>query len=139
MDMRPPQSFGPFSATATAMRAIQLYRHPSLSADTLARVHKAQQWLEKNAARNSEERSQQLMALSWAGSSQTVRARLAKELLATQQSDGGWNSIEGANSDAYSTGRALVALVDAGGVAPFETAWRPGVHVVLSTQPNEMS
>src|SRR5258708_3259598 len=139
MDMRPPQSFGPFSATATAMRAIQLYRHPSLSADTLARVHKAQQWMETNAARNTEERIQQLMALSWAGSSQAVRARLAQELLATQQPDGGWTSIEGANSDAHSTGHALVALADAGSVATSETAWRRGVQFLLSTQQTDGS
>jgi ankyrin repeat protein len=139
IDMRPPQSFGPFAATATAMRAIQLYSNPSLTAETQARVHKAQQWMEANVARNTEERSQQLIALLWAGSPQAVRARLAKELMATQQADGGWNSIEGANSDAYSTGHALVALADAGGVATSETAWLRGVQFLLSTQQTDGS
>ena len=35
---------------------------------------------------------------------------------ATQRPDGGWNSLDGRSSDAYSTGQALVALHEGGGV-----------------------
>ena len=40
--------------------------------------------------------------------------RLARELAGTQQPDGGWNSLDGRASDAYSSGEALVVLHDAG-------------------------
>jgi hypothetical protein len=134
LDMRPPQSYSVISATAISIRAIELYSHPSLIADTQARIRKAQNWLEVSVARSTEERSQQLMALSWAGSSQTVRSKLAQELVATQQSDGGWSSTEAGNSDAYSTGQALVTLADAGEVAVSSAAWQKGIQFLLSTQ-----
>src|SRR6202040_4005071 len=37
-------------------------------------------------------------------------------------------------SDAYSTGEALVALRDAGGVPTSDSAWRHGIEFLLSTQ-----
>src|SRR5881394_3166715 len=40
-DNRPPQSESRFSVTALALHALQLYGHPSLAADTKARVEKA--------------------------------------------------------------------------------------------------
>src|SRR5579862_3210736 len=36
LDERPPQSYSPFTATAVALRAIQLYGHPSQKADIQA-------------------------------------------------------------------------------------------------------
>ena len=57
------------------------------------------------------------MALGWSGKDAATRLNLARELLAAQQSDGGWNSLDGRPSDAYSTAEALVALADAGVVA----------------------
>jgi hypothetical protein len=38
MDERPPQSYSPFTATAVSVAAIQRYSHPSMQADTQARV-----------------------------------------------------------------------------------------------------
>src|SRR5579884_2265556 len=134
LDVRPPQSCSPVTATAMAVRAIRIYAHPRLASDTQARVEKAREWLEARQARDTEERSQQLIALRWAGAKTDVRARLAALLLARQQPDGGWNSQDGRASDAYSTGEALVALADAGGVATTDAAWQRGIRFLLTTQ-----
>jgi ankyrin repeat protein len=134
LDARPPQSCSPVSATMISLRAIQLYGHPSQDADTRARIDKARQWLEARKTRNTEERSAQLMGLRWAGSSAELRSRLGAELLAAQQQDGGWASLEGRSSDAYSTGQALVALADGAGVAASDAAWQRGISFLVSTQ-----
>jgi ankyrin repeat protein len=133
-DIRPPQSYSTFTATAIAVRAIQLYSHPNLAVDTKARVERARSWLAANQPRNTEERTYQLLGLSWTGADRALLGRLAGQLRATQQSDGGWNSIENRPSDAYSTGEALVALRDAGAVPTSDTAWRRGIEFLVSTQ-----
>lgn len=134
LDNRPPQSHSPFSATALALRAIQLYGHPSLDADTKARVEKARAWLDSHAAQDTEERAYQLFGLAWAGAHAGRRAELGRALIATQQEDGGWNSVAGRASDAYSTGEALMALHDSGGVAITDPKWQRGVEFLLKSQ-----
>jgi len=134
LDVRPPQSYCPITATAIALRAIQLYSHYELASGTQARVQKAREWLESQQARDTEERSEQLMGLLWSGAAADQRARLAAQLIATQQSDGGWNSLAGRASEAYSTGQALVALADAGGVSTSDPAWQRGIRFLVNTQ-----
>ena len=46
----------------------------------------------------------------------------------------GWNSLDGRESDAYSTGEVLVALHDAGGVSVSDKAWKRGIDYLLRTQ-----
>jgi hypothetical protein len=63
-DERPPESYSTFTATAIGLRAIQLYSHPNLAADTKTRVERARAWLVSNAPGNTEERTYQLLGLS---------------------------------------------------------------------------
>ena len=134
VDMRPPQSYSTFTATAISLRAIQLYSHASLAVETKERIQRAQTWLASNAPKDTEDRTYQLLGLSWAGAERSRLEKLARDLKATQGSDGGWNSRNGLPSDAYSTGQALVALCDAGGVPASDRAWQGGVRFLLSTQ-----
>src|SRR5579863_9122920 len=120
---RPPSSYSPVTHTALGLRAIQLYGHPSLKADTESRVARARSWLSSDTPRDTEERTFQLFGLLWSGSDSAERQKLARQLIATQQADGGWNSLEGLASEAYSTGEALVALDQAGDVPPSNPAW----------------
>jgi ankyrin repeat protein len=133
-DERPPQSYSPFSATAVALRAIQLYSHPSQRTDIQARAERARSWLLSHQPHATEERVYQLMGARWAGADQTTLQKLSDGLKATQQSDGGWNSLDGRSSDAYSTGQVLVALNEAGGVAIADHAWQRGIAYLLKTQ-----
>src|SRR5580692_10611613 len=111
LHQRPPQSYSRFTQTAIGLRAIQLYSHPSQAADVAGRVARARAWLLANTPRDTEERTWQLLGLSWAGGNDKAFIdKAARALAATQLPDGGWNSIEGRPSDAYSTAEVLVAL-----------------------------
>jgi ankyrin repeat protein len=133
-DQRPPQAYSYVSATAIALRAIQLYHHASLANDTQNRVDRSRAWLASQQPRNTEERSYQLFGLYWAGAAKSDLANRAAQLAATQQADGGWKSVNGRPSDAYSTGEALMALHDAAGMAITDPAWSRGLQFLLDTQ-----
>ena len=60
--------------------------------------------------------------------------KLARDLKAAQRPDGGWNSVNGRDSDAYSTAQALVALHDGGGVAIIDSSYQRGIEFLLKTQ-----
>ncbi len=133
-DLRPPQSYSVFAATAISLRAIQLYGHASQRAAIEARTARAKNWLLSHQPRATEERAFQLMGAKWAGADEATLAKIAAELKATQQDDGGWNSLGGRSSDAYSTSRAMLALHDAGGVATSDPVWKRGMEYLLTTQ-----
>ena len=132
-DVRPPQSYSPFTATAISLRAVQLYAHPSQQADVAARAGRARAWLLSHHPRATEERVYQLLGAQWAGADQAAIHQMAVQLEAAQQSDGGWSSRDGRPSDAYSTGQALVALHHAG-VAAADPDWQRGIEWLLRTQ-----
>jgi ankyrin repeat protein len=131
---RPPSSYSGFTQTALALRAIQLYSHPSQKADVYARVVRARNWLASRPPRNTEERTWQLLGLSWAEAARANIDQTARALAAAQQPDGGWNSLDGRASDAYSTGEALVALHDGAAMPASDPTWRRGVDFLLKTQ-----
>jgi ankyrin repeat protein len=131
---RPPSSYSRFTHTAVAPRAIELYSHPSQQADLEARVVRAREWLSSHTPGDTEERTYRLFGLWWAHSDHAALSQAARDLAATQQSDGGWNSLDGRPSDAYSTSEALVALNDAGGVSTSEPSWKRGLKFLLDTQ-----
>src|SRR6185369_17292289 len=131
---RPPSSYSRFTQTALASRAVALYTHPDQRPEALVHLVRARAWFQKNKPRDTEERSYQLMGLRWTGADREIRVKAGAELLATQQPDGGWNSVDGRASDAYSTGEALVALADFSGVATSDARWRKGIQFLLHTQ-----
>ncbi len=131
---RPPSSYSRVTMAALGLRAVQLYRHASQQTAAEAAVVRARSFLEAQAPRDTEERSYQLLGLKWAGAPRARLQKLAQELKATQRPDGGWSSRAGRESDVYSTGQALVALHDGGGVAIIDAAWRRGLVFLLTTQ-----
>jgi ankyrin repeat protein len=134
LDMRPPQSFSTVTATAIGIRAVELYGHASLATDTQARVAKARGWLSVVKPRDTEERVMQMFGLAWTGADRATLEGLAKALKSAQRSDGGWASLDGLSSDAYSTGETLVALAEAGGVPISDAAWKHGIQFLLNSQ-----
>jgi ankyrin repeat protein len=138
-DQRPPESYSPFTATAIAMHAIQLYAHPSQKADTRERVARARTWLLSHQPHATEERVDQLLGAYWAAADRATLRKMAVELKAIQRADGGWNSLAGRSSDAYSTGQVLMALHEAGGVAITDPAWQRGIAYLVNTQVSDGS
>lgn len=136
IDVRPPQSYSAVTATAVAIRAIQLYGHKNLAADTKARADRARKWLlsVSIAPGITEERSMQLFGLAWTGADRATLAPIADKLKSTQRPDGGWGSRDALPSDVYSTGEALVALHDAGSVSIQDAAWQRGIQFLIDKQ-----
>ncbi len=131
---RPPMSYSRFTMTALAARAIRLYSHSSERADVDRRVIRARGWLVTHTPRDTEERTYRLLGLLWTGADRVARLSAARELAAGQREDGGWGSLDGRASDAYSTGEALVALHDAGEASATDAAWRRGLRYLLEAQ-----
>jgi ankyrin repeat protein len=131
---RPPSSYSRVTMAALGLRAVQVYHHASQKAAADAAIARARAFLEGRTPRDTEERSYQLLGLRWAGAPRGQLQKLAQALKATQRPDGGWHSREGRDSDVYSTGQALVALHDGGGVANIDPVWRRGVEYLLKTQ-----
>jgi len=133
-DDRPPQSYSPFTATAVSLAAIELFSHASMRADTEARAERARTWLLSHKPRNTEERVYEMAAVALWFKEKAIVEKLGRELTATQQRDGGWASLDGRLSDAYSTGEALWALHDYAGVPTSDAAWQRGIDYLLRTQ-----
>ena len=131
---RPPSSYSRVTMAALGLRAVQLYHHASQKAQADAAVARARTFLEARTTRETEEQSYQLLGLRWAGAARTTLQKLARDLKAAQRPDGGWNSVNGRDSDAYSTAQALVALHDGGGVAIIDSSYQRGIEFLLKTQ-----
>ena len=131
---RPPSSYSNVTFTALGVRAIQLYAHPSQKAELAKHVALARQWLLSHRAVDTEERTYKLLGLKWSGGDRAALAAATRDLQSAQAADGGWPSLDGRDSDAYSTGQALVALHDGGGVAITDANWQRGIDWLLKTQ-----
>jgi ankyrin repeat protein len=133
IDVRPPQSFSVVTATAVSVRALG-HLPPTLEAEGAAAVGRARAWLEKAVPADTEDRTFQLLGLSWAVAAASDLEPPVRALLAAQRPDGGWAQLPRLSSDAYATGQAIVALRRAGGLAADHPAVRRGLAFLLSHQ-----
>jgi ankyrin repeat protein len=133
IDVRPPQSFSTFTATALSARAMAAYLPQELAAERTERLARAKQWLRDTAPRDTEDRAFQLLGLAWSGADEAEMRPLAAQLKATQRADGGWAQVPRRPSDAYATGQAIVALRKAG-VASSDGAVSRGLRYLLEQQ-----
>jgi ankyrin repeat protein len=131
---RPPMNDGPFAATALGLRALKQYGPPGRSAEMDRRVGKAHAWLLAAVPHTTEDKSFQILGLTWARAATDPIRRAAQRLLAEQRPDGGWAQRGSMPSDAYATGQVLVALRQAGVVSGNSPAVRRGVKYLLRTQ-----
>lgn len=132
-DFRPPHSSSPFTATASAVRAIHLYMPEELTAERDAVLLRARRWLSKTRPASTEDASFRLMGLVWAGASPAETAAARLDLIAAHASSGGWPELPGYPPDAYSTGEALYALHESG-MPVTDPVWRMGSFFLTSTQ-----
>jgi ankyrin repeat protein len=131
---RPPSSYSNVTFTALGVRAIQLYSHPTQKTEVAKHVALARKWLLSHRAVDTEERTYKLLGLKWSGGDRASIEAATRDLAKTQEADGGWSSLDGRVSDAYSTGQALVALHDGGGVPISDKNWQRGIDWLLKTQ-----
>jgi len=133
-DDRPPQSYSLFTATAVALRAMQSDMPVQLRREADERVARGKAWLLTAEPRSTEDSTFRLFGLHWAGATPDESKAAARDLLALQRPKGGWAQLRHMEPDAYSTGEALVALHEAGGVPVTDPAWQKGLQYLLSTQ-----
>jgi ankyrin repeat protein len=132
-DFRPPHSSSLLTATATAVRAIDLYAPAELHEQKERAIDAARKWLRKTSPASTEDAAFRLMGLVWSGCPPEDLAAAKSDLLALQNPDGGWPQLRGYESDAYSTGESLFALREAG-MAAGDTRWQRGMTFLVSTQ-----
>jgi squalene cyclase len=89
-------------------------------------------------SRNNDDRGWRVIGLAWAGKDRDAPQKAVKELLAAQKPDGGWSDMETMETSAYATGKALVALHNAG-MAATDAPYERGVRYLLNTQQEDGS
>jgi len=139
LDARPPQSYSLITATAVAAHAIQLYMPDRLHQETVERAARARNWLLAAEPQSTEDATYRLLGLYWTGAEADETQRAAADLMALQRPDGGWAELPHMQPDAYSTGEALVALNEGGGVPSADARWQKGLKYLLSTQGSDGS
>ncbi|MBI1325816.1 hypothetical protein GC170_21855 [bacterium] len=131
---RPPLESSDIAVTAASLRAIKVYAPKSRRNEYEKPIEHATQWLKKARPTSTEDFAFQIFGLKWAGENAETLRPIAHDLLKQQRADGGWAELATLPSDAYATGQALVALKEAGILAPSDPAYRRGVEYLLSTQ-----
>ena len=131
---RPPLESSDIQATATVMRALQVYAPKSNRFEYEKAVRLAARWLESAVPKSAEDRVFQLLGLQWAGGNRTLMKKVSGELLASQRPDGGWAQLATLASDAYATGQALTALKESGLLAVSSSVYQRGVQFLLNSQ-----
>jgi squalene cyclase len=137
-DSRPPLCSNYIGQTALSLRALQLYTPATDKAAYEQAVQRAAAWIAKAQPKNNDDRGWRLAGLAWAGKDKEAIQNARRELLAAQRADGGWSDLDGMESGAYATGKALVALQTAG-MAPTDTAYERGIQYLLNTQQEDGS
>ena len=133
LQVRPPLDYSSVTATALAVRAMQLYMPAGRKDEAREKIGRARAWLLSVKSDATEEKTFQLQGLAWARAERKDIARYAAALLADQRPDGGWAQLPGLESDAYATGQALVALHQAAGLATTSAVYRRGLQFLLRT------
>ena len=137
--VRPPIEAGDIQATALCVRALQLYGPAGRKAEFDTRIAHAREWLRKAKAVTTEEKIMRLAGLAWSHAGRDDVRAAADAVIADQHQDGGWGQLSGLESDAYATGKALVALHEAINISTASSTYRTGVDYLLRTQKDDGS
>jgi hypothetical protein len=131
---RAPMQDSDVVRTAMSVLALKNYSWEGRRADLASHVDVARRWLLQGKPVYNEESVMQLLGLHWAGEDSGVTQRLARTLIAQQNTDGGWRQNPALPSDAYATGQTLFALREAGILTPADPVYQRGAQFLLRTQ-----
>ena len=131
---RVPIESSDFTATATAIRTLQVYGSPGDAPELNSRVERAVAWLRSTTPATTDDKAFRLFGLHWSKADPPAIRDAVALLRREQRADGGWAQLAGLNSDAYATGMVLVALHEAGNVGTADPAYQRGVKYLLETQ-----
>jgi hypothetical protein len=132
---RPPAEASTFTSTFLALRGARRYGTELQSERIRQRREAAKKWLDTDPP--ALETEDQVFRLRLAHELQlpgpTLEAQVNK-LLAAQTPEGGWAQRPGLPPDAYATGTALTAMLEAGGLSVDNQSWRQAVRFLAQTQ-----
>jgi len=131
---RPPMESGDIQATALGLRALQLYGPAGRKAEFDARIAHAREWLKHATPVTTEEKAMRVFGLAWAKASRSDISAAATVLLREQREDGGWAQLPALPSDAYATGKVLVALHEAARISSSVEMYTRGVEFLRRSQ-----
>jgi N-acyl-D-amino-acid deacylase len=133
--IRPPAEQSVVSNTVLALRVLR--RAPEFndewSVSARAAEQRAREWLERQPCDLQEDLVFRLWGLKWFDGSAEDRARIVERIEKRQREDGGWNAEGKFDSEAYSTGLTLFALLD-NDVSADVLAVRRAVEYLAKTQ-----
>ena len=130
---RSPIQEGNAARTAQGIRALRQYGPPARKPEIDDRVARARKWLLHADSRTTGEAAMILLGLHWSNAGSDDLQKASESLLSKQLPDGGWAGNPNLASDAYSTGKALYALHEAGMYVQ-EPAYQRGIHFLLRTR-----
>ncbi len=131
---RVPIESSDFTATATAIRSLQVYGSPGDAPELNSRIERALAWLRSATPVTTDDKVFRLFGLHLSEADTPVIRDGVALLRREQHADGGWAQLAGLNSDAYATGMVLIALHEAGKVRTDDPAYQRGVKYLLETQ-----
>jgi transposase-like protein len=135
MSVRVPSEGSEFTASYLALRGLKAFGQPSDREKIEALNQKVKTWLIEHKGNDTEDRVFRLKALHLLKAEQPHIQSSVDILIKTQRPDGGWAQLDqGAESDAYATGTALVALSQSGGIRTSDPAYQKGLAYLLKTQ-----
>ena len=130
---RPPMASGDFMASALAVFALTRYAQEGDRANQQA-LELAAAWLARAKPEDTQDQAFHALALQWVAPRSDRARAAARQLIASQRSDGGWSQLPAMPSDAYATGLALYTLHAAGKMSATDPVYRKGVDYLLRTQ-----
>lgn len=136
---RPPSEASDFTSTYLALRALETYGREDQADRIKTRMRNSREWLESARPKDTEDRVFRLMALKASQAPEETVREACDALTASRHEDGGWPQIDGADSDAYATGSALVALHQAGEMATEDPVYQAGVRFLIDDQRDDGS
>jgi hypothetical protein len=129
-----PIGSSPQVMTALALLALTAPNAPDLGDPGQAAREKGLKWLEANRP-EEDPQAAALRLLLWKrlGRSRNEWAPLVRQIREGQNADGGWGQTQDAKSDAFATGQALYAFIEAG-VPPSDEAIKKAQAFLTRTQ-----
>ena len=136
---RPPTQASSFTTSWLAVRALKHWGNDLDREAIDARMAAVREWAGKTKPKDTEDRVFRLRLLADAGADSSIVTAAAQDLIDQQLADGSWAQLADRPGDAYATGSALAALVEAAGHSPRSRIYRRGVEFLLRSQRDDGS
>ncbi len=131
---RPPSMSSDTNTNYFVIRALKTFGTTEQQPQIETRINQAKKWLLDLKPESTEKRVFQLRSFLYLNVDTSVTSTAIKNLIKTQNEDGGWSQLPTIKSDAYATGTTLVALLRSQQVEVNHQAIQRGIRFLIDTQ-----